>query len=63
MLPIARRLIRQRLSEVDAEMTRVMELKPRTNRDLSHRVWMKDMEMLKSIRREVLRELGVLDTL
>jgi hypothetical protein len=58
MLPIATRLMQQRLNEVDAEIMRVMELKPR---DKVSRGWHRDMEQLRSIRREVMRELEVLD--
>lgn len=60
MLPIATRLLTQRLKEVDAEITRVMLLKPR---DRIARGWHRDMDQLRSIRREVMRELEVLDTL
>ncbi|MDP1708269.1 MAG: hypothetical protein Q8L89_04300 [Gammaproteobacteria bacterium] len=59
MLPIATRLLGQRLREVDAEMNRVMLLKPNNRRT---KEWSKDMEQLRSIRRQVMRELEVLDT-
>ncbi len=60
MLPIATRLLAQRLREVDAEIARVMLLKPK------HTVskgWHRDIDQLRSIRREVMREMEVLDTL
>ena len=60
MLPIATRLMQQRLSEVDAEITRVMLLKPQGN---NQHIWREEMQKLQSIRRQVLRELEVLDTM
>jgi hypothetical protein len=59
MLPIATRLLTQRLNEVDAQITRVMLLKPQGN---NQHIWREDVQKLQSIRREVLRELEVLDT-
>lgn len=60
MLPIATKLLTQRLKEVDAEIARVTLLKPVS---AYARIWQRDINQLKAIRREVTRELDVLDTL